>query len=621
MAVTEPNGFLETDRARRRIGWRVMRDAIRPHRFWSWVGIGAGLGWAIARVAIPKLTGLAIDRGINSQHHELTRWVAILLTAGLFQALFTGIRRYAAFRLAYRVETDLRMRLVAHLQSLHFGFHDEAQTGQLMANANSDLQQINQVVLLIPLTIASTLTMLAVIVVLVASSPGLAFFALIALPLLQMSATRFSRLMFPIGTSLQNELARYSGVVEESITGIRVVKGFGAERRQVATIDRQADGIYDRSIAAANLRAWFLPLIDLLPTLGLVGILWYGGHQVLDGHLTIGEIVAANFYVLMLIWPLRMIGMLLGQVPRAVAAAARVHDVLVTDPVIVDRHGARPLADGPGELRFEGVRFAYGNGRDVLDGLDLVVRGGEAVALVGATASGKSTVARLLPRFYDVDNGRILIDGVDVRDLQLRDLRRAIGIVFEDTFLFTESVRDNIAFADPDASMEAVRRAARLAGAEEFVSSLPQGFDTLLGQHGYTLSGGQRQRIAIARAVLAEPKVLILDDATSSVDPTKEHEIRAALAEVMRDRTTLIIAHRPATIALADRVVLLDGGRIVADGTHDELLATNERYREVLARAEIAEAPDPDGGAGNGGAAMASTRDVGDGPVDGGGSR
>ncbi len=588
MTATEPIGFHTDDRARRRVGTRVMRDALRPHRKWSRIGIVSGLGWASARVVIPLLAKQAIDRSIIEHKDPLWMWIAILLGAGVVQALCTGMRRYAAFRLAYRVETDMRMKLVAHLQRLHFAYHDSAQTGQLMANANSDLNQVNQVVVLIPLTIASTIMMVAVVAVLVSLSPGLAVLALIALPFLQISAAVFSRRMFPIGMSLQNQLARYSGSVEESITGIRVVKGFGAERRQISTVDQHSEGIFDRSIAAARQRAWFLPLIDLLPALCLAGILWYGGHQVLDHHLQIGDILAANLYVLMLIWPLRMLGMLVGQIPRAVAASARVHDVLVTDPEIVDTPQARPLdRDGGGELRFEHVTFAYGNGRPVLDGFELVIPAGQAVALVGATASGKSTVARLIPRFYDVNDGRILLDGVDVRDLRLAELRQAVGIVFEDTFLFTESVRDNIAFAEPGASMDTVRSAARLAGAEEFVEGLPEGFDTLLGQHGYTLSGGQRQRIAIARAVLADPKVLILDDATSSVDPTKEHEIRAALAEVMRNRTTLIIAHRPATIALADRVVLLDGGRIVADGTHDDLLATSERYREVLARAEL----------------------------------
>lgn len=581
---------MSDDRLRRRIGWGVLRDAIRPHRLWAWLGIGAGLFWTIARVAIPKLTGLAIDHGVKrGSSDELALWVSILVGAGVLQAIFTGLRRYAAFRLALRVETDLRMKLVAHLQRLDFTFHDNAQTGELMANANSDIAQINNVVLLIPLTIASTLTMIAVIVVLVAASPGLAFFALITLPFLQMAATRFSHKMFPIGSALQNELAKFSGVVEESVTGIRVVKGFGAERRQIARIDAEAGNVFDRSIAAARLRAGFLPLIDLLPTLGLVGILWYGGHQVIDEHLSLGDLVAANTYVLMLIWPLRMLGMLLGQVPRALAAAARINDVLCAEPHITQDDGAEVLPNGPGELRFENVSFGYRADNPVLNGLDLVVPGGQAIALVGATASGKSTVARLVPRFYDVDDGRILLDGVDIREVQLHSLRTKVGLVFEDTFLFSQSVRDNIAFAQPDTDHETVAWAARLAGAEEFIREMPEQYDALLGQHGYTLSGGQRQRIAIARAVLADPRVLILDDATSSVDPSKEHEIRAALAEVMRGRTTVIIAHRPATIALADRVVLLDEGRIVADGTHESLLQTSAKYREVLARAEIIE--------------------------------
>jgi ATP-binding cassette subfamily B protein len=287
----------------------------------------------------------------------------------------------------------------------------------------------------------------------------------------------------------------------------------------------------------------------------------------------------------MLIWPLRMVGMLLGQLSRAAASAGRIHAVLATDTAIDDAPDAVVLADGPGRVSFRGVTFGYG-AQHVLDGLDLEIPGGQAIALVGATASGKSTVARLIPRFYDVNAGIITIDGQDVRETKLRDVRGAVGLVFEDTFLFSDSVRANIAFADPVASNERVKRAAVLAGADEFIQDLPDGYETIVGEHGYSLSGGQRQRIAIARAVLADPRILILDDATSSVDPTKEHEIRNALREVMAGRTTIIIAHRPATIALADRVVLLDDGHIVADGTHESLLATNERYREVLARAE-----------------------------------
>jgi ATP-binding cassette subfamily B protein len=265
------------------------------------------------------------------------------------------------------------------------------------------------------------------------------------------------------------------------------------------------------------------------------------------------------------------------------ASAGRVHEVLSTDPTIADPARGRPLPEGGGEVQLENVSFGYHDGAAVLDGLSLHVRPGEAVALVGSTASGKSTVARLLPRFYDVDEGRVLLDGVDVRTLKLRDLRGAVGIVFEDTFLFSDSVRANIAFADPEATMDAIRRAAQLSGAADFIDDLPAGYETVIGEHGFSLSGGQRQRIAIARAVLADPRVLILDDATSAVDPSKEHEIRSALREVMAGRTTIIIAHRPATIALADRVVLIDEGKVVAEGTHEELVRTSDRYRDVLA--------------------------------------
>jgi ATP-binding cassette, subfamily B, bacterial len=479
------------------------------------------------------------------------------------------------------------MRLVAHLQTLHFAFHDRAQTGQLMAYANTDIQQINNTVLLIPLTIASSIQMVAVAIILISRSWGLAFFALAALPLLNISATRFSKRMFPVGLALQEELSELSGVVEESVTGIRIVKGFGVERLQRDRLASEADSVYDRSMDQAKLRARFVPQLDFLPALGLVGILWYGGHQVLDGNLSVGDIVAANLYVLMMIWPLRMVGMLLAQLPRSSAAGGRINDVLVTDPAIEDIPHAKPLPEGPGEVRFESVSFGYGPGRRVLDGLDLVVPGGQAIALVGATASGKSTVARLIPRFYDIDAGHIRVDGTDVREARLRDVRRAVGLVFEDTFLFSDSVRSNIAFADPEASTEAVVRAAKLAGADDFVRELPDGYNTVIGEHGYSLSGGQRQRIAIARAVLADPRILILDDATSSVDPSKEHEIRAALAEVMEGRTTIIIAHRPATIALADRVVLIGEGKIIADGTHEGLLESSVAYREVLARAQL----------------------------------
>jgi ATP-binding cassette subfamily B protein len=580
---------LDREKELRRAGWRLMASAVRPQRGWVIAGVLAGAVWTAAKLAIPYFAAQAIDAGIiPGDSGTITKYAVLILLVGAFQAVGTGLRRYSAFRISYRAETDLRQRLFAHLQRLHFSFHDQAQTGQLMARANSDIQQVNQVVILLPLTISNILILFGAVVVMLLTSPTLALLALGALPVLAITATRFSHKIAPVSLELQQELGDLSGVVEESVAGVRVVKGFGAERRQVRRLDAEADSVLDRALAAARLRSGFLPLVDFLPALALVAILWYGGHQVLDGTLQIGDLVQFNSYILMLIWPLRLGGMLVAQSARSAAAAGRIYEILSTDTAVADPSHPKPLPPaGPGEVRFEGVRFAYGDGPPVLDDFDLVVRGGEAVAVVGPTGSGKTTIARLLPRFYDVDAGKVLVDGVDVRDIRLHDLRRSIGIVFEDTFLFSDTVAENIAFADPEAKMEAVRQAAQQAGAAEFVDDLPQGYDTVIGEHGYSLSGGQRQRIAIARAVLADPRLLILDDATSSVDPTKEHEIRAALQQVMRERTTLIIAHRAATIALADRVVLLEHGRIVAEGTHQDLLASSERYRQVLAQSEV----------------------------------
>ncbi len=577
-------------------GWRLLRATCRAQWKGIALGVAVGLTWTAGKVSVPWLVGQAIDLGIEGQDRaEVYRWAALVFVAGLVAATFTGLRRYLAFREARLAEMNIRQRLFAHIQRLHFAYHDRTATGELMSRANTDLQQFQNFVVMIPITISNFVTVAAVTIVLLSIHVTLALLALASLPFVNVLAKRFSQRLHPHVMGIQRESAELATVVEESVAGVRVVKGFGAEEVQKSRLYKEADDVYDESMKASRVRATYLPALELLPNVGLVLVLAYGGHQALAGTITVGHLVAFNAYLVLLIGPLRMLGMVVAMAQRAVAAAERVHEVLAAEPEVTDREGARALPSrrtppgrGLGEVRFEGVRFGYqaGSGAPVLDGLDLTIPAGTSIALVGPTGCGKTTVARLIPRFYDVEAGSITIDGVDVRDLRLDELRRAVGIVFEDTFLFSDTIRANIAFADPQAPFEQVERAARLAGAHDFIVELPQGYDTEIGERGFSLSGGQRQRIAIARAVLADPRVLILDDATSSVDPTKEHEIRDALGEVMRDRTTIVIAHRPATIALADRVALLDEGRVVDEGTHAELLDRSDRYRAVLAAAD-----------------------------------
>ncbi len=575
-------------------GWRLLRRQMRRQRKGLALGIAAGLIWTVAKVSVPKLVEASIDHGIGrGDTSTIVRWAVILACVGAVSGVFTGLRRYFAFREARWSEAELRQRLFGHLQQLHFAYHDEQQTGQLMSRANTDLQQIVNFVVMIPLTCANFATVVAAVVLMLRMDVVLTLLAVGSLPLLNVLAKRFSTRLHPAVMAVQQESAELSAVVEETVAGVRVVKGFGAEGLMAAKLGREADDLFDASMDSARIRARYLPLLDLLPNIGLILVLAYGGHRVISGHLTIGALVAFNFYVTLLIWPLRMLGSILAQAQRAAAAAERVDEVLsvateVTDPpkpLHLPSRSGQPV----GEVRFDHVTFGFGHSDPVLRDLNLLIHPGESVALVGPTGSGKSTVAKLLPRFYDVDGGRVLLDGVDVRQVPLREARRAVGIVFEDTFLFSDSIAANIAFADPDASLDRIVEAAKLAGAHDFIAAMPDGYDTEIGERGFSLSGGQRQRIAIARAILADPRVLILDDATSAVDPAKEREIRDALGEVMENRTTIVIAHRPATIALADRVVLLDAGRVAAEGTHQDLLANSERYREVLAAASAYE--------------------------------
>ena len=570
--------------------WALLWSTLKAQRRNLIIGTVVGLVWMIGKVSVPILVRYGIDRGIE-QGEYLWLWALLIALAGVLAGTFTALRRFYAFREARWTETRLRERLFGHIMSLHIGYHDRAQTGQLMSRSSSDLNQIQMFVVMIPVTLSNLAMIATVSVILFLTDPLLALIALAPLPLVNVAGRQFSHSIHAAVLQVQAEQAELATVVEESVGGVRVIKGFGAEKVQAERLQTEADDIRRVSIGAARIRAKFLPAIDLLPQLGLIAVLGIGGMRVINGDLTLGQLVQFNFFVALLVWPLRMIGMTIAWAQRAGAALERVNEILDTSPQVADPPSPSSLPDEQpvGAVRFEDVHFGYDSALPVLEGFDLDLVAGQSVALVGATGSGKSTVARLLVRFYDVDQGSVSIDGVDVRELTLHDVRRSVGIVFEDTLLFHDSVAANIAFASPDSDLETVERAARLAGAHDFIMGLPDAYATMLGERGYSLSGGQRQRIAIARAILADPRVLVLDDATSAVDPSKEHEIRSAMTTVMDGRTTIVIAHRPGTIALADTVVLLGEGRVLASGPHQELLASEPLYRNVLAAMEASD--------------------------------
>ena len=577
--------------------WALLRTTLATQRRNLTIATLIGLLWMCGKVAVPWLVGIGIDRGIEADD-RVWLWSGLVAAAGVASGIFTAFRRYYAFREARWTETKLREQLFGHILRLHIGYHDRSQTGQLMSRSSSDLQQIQAFVVMIPITLSNLAMVISVTVILALTNPLLTVVALAPLPLVNFAGRRFSSSIHPAVQAVQQEQAELATVVEETVSGVRVIKGFGAESVQSAKLEVEADDIRRVSIDAAKIRAKYLPAIELLPQIGLIGVLGVGGLQVIDGTLTLGELVSFNIYVALLVAPLRMLGMTIAWGQRAAAALKRINEVLDTVPLITDpeqptalptaqigsaQTGSPQRCSPMGAVRFDHVEFGYDDDLPVLKNFNLELAAGQSIALVGGTGSGKSTVARLLIRFYDAEAGSITIDGVPIGDLALHELRRAVGVVFEDTLLFHDSVAANIAFADPAASHDAIERAARLAGAHDFIVGLPDAYETELGERGYSLSGGQRQRIAIARAILADPRILVLDDATSAVDPSKEHEIRSAMSTVMDGRTTIVIAHRPGTIALADTVALVDEGRVIATGTHDHLLATDARYREVLA--------------------------------------
>jgi ATP-binding cassette subfamily B protein len=534
-------------------------------------------------ILVPVLTGIVIDELSGDPDTDLLALeIAAVVGLGLLRGVLMYGRRVISGRQALGVEYDLRDELYSHFLRLSFGFYDRSQTGQLMSRATIDLQSVRFFLGYGLIFFAQhVLTIAIVSAVLFVYSWQLALVALAITPVVVLTAYRYSRVSQPILREVQQRLADVATVAEESITGVHVVKSFSQEERRTERFTHAADDVFEHTLAANRQRALYVPLLTFLPLVAQALVLLTAGRMVVAGSLTLGAFFAFNLLLAMLVMPLRMLGMWIGQAQRAIAAGQRIFEILDEPEEVSDRPEARPLPTGPGHVRLESVSFGYDPERPVLADVTLDIPAGGTVALIGRTGSGKTTLAALVPRFYDATKGRVLVDGVDVRDVERRSLRREIGVISQDPFLFSASIRDNIALGMPDAPPEAVEAAARAAQAHDFVLEMPHGYDTVVGERGITLSGGQRQRIAIARALLIDPRILILDDATASVDATTEARIRAGLREVMRGRTTIIIAHRLSTIALADEIVVLDRGRIAARGTQSELLAESPVFREI----------------------------------------
>jgi ABC-type multidrug transport system fused ATPase/permease subunit len=562
--------------------YRRLMGFLRPYRRQLWGSLI--FAWAAMgmTVLIPYLIGRAVNAIEHGEKPDLLPLALAIVGAGVLRLGLTMVRRVVAGKVSLAVEFDLRERFYAHLQRLELGFFDSQQTGQLMSRATVDLQSIRFFLGygLIFIT-QNLLTIVLASAVMFVLEPWLALLALAPAPFVVYAASRYNRVSRPAVQEVQQRLAELTAEAEENVSGIRIVKAFAREEHQLHRFRRAVSRVFDQSIYSTRLQAFYSPLLGFLPQLGIALVLLVGGRQVIAGNLSLGNFTAFYTYVAMLAGPMRMLGMTLGMAQRAIAPGNRLFEILDREPRIESPPGAPPLPAGGGRIEIGGVTLRYDGAGPALAEVDLDVPAGSTVALVGPSGSGKTSLVALIARLYDPSEGTVRIDGADLRSVDLVSLRSAVAFVGDDSFLFTASIAENIAYARPRASRQEVEAAARRAQADGFVRRLPQGYDTLVGERGLTLSGGQRQRVAIARALLADPRILILDDATSSVDATTEAAIKAGLAEVMAGRTTLIIAHRLSTVSLADEVVVMDGGRIVDRGTHEELLDGCGFYREI----------------------------------------
>ncbi|WP_079427087.1 ABC transporter ATP-binding protein [Streptomyces katrae] len=556
------------------------------------LALGSSLAGMAVMALVPLVTRVIIDDVIGDETKAMAPWAGLLVGAALLVYVLTYIRRYYGGRLALDVQHDLRTDMYRTIARLDGRRQDELSTGQVVGRATSDLQLIQGLLFMLPMTIGNFLLFGISLAVMVWLSPLLTVVALLMAPALWFIAKRSRKKLFPATWYAQSQAAAVATVVDGAVTGVRVVKGFGQEEQETGKLREAGRRLFGGRMRAIRMNSRYTPALQAVPALGQVAMLALGGWLATRGHITLGTFVAFSTYLAQLVGPVRMLAMVLTVGQQARAGVERVFELIDTEPVIEE--GTRELpADAPATVAFEDVRFGYDPGRPVLDGFSLTVAEGETVAVVGASGSGKSTVSLLLPRFYDADHGTVRVGGHDVRELTYDSLRAAIGLVPEDSFLFSDTIRANLAYGRPEATDEEIRAAARAAQAESFIQALPAGYDTKVGEQGLTLSGGQRQRIALARALLTDPRLLLLDDATSAVDARVEHEIHEALRAVMAGRTTLLIAHRRSTLALADRIAVLDAGRLADIGTHEELERRCALYRRLLTDPEALGAGSP----------------------------
>ncbi|MFF7543533.1 ABC transporter ATP-binding protein [Streptomyces canus] len=566
--------------ARRLAGyaWRYPKDVV--------LALVSSLGGMAVMAIVPLITKVIIDDVIGDHTRDMAPWAGALVVAAVLVYVLTYIRRYYGGRLALDVQHDLRTEMFGTITRLDGRRQDELSTGQVVGRATSDLQLIQGLLFMLPMTIGNFALFLISLIVMAWLSIPLTLVALAVAPALWWIARRSRSKLHPATWYAQAQAAAVAGVVDGAVSGVRVVKGFGQEDQETGKLREVGRRLYAGRLRTIRFNSKYTPALQAVPALGQVAMLAVGGWLAVRGHITLGTFVAFSTYLAQLVGPVRMLAMVLTVAQQARAGTERVLELIDTEPYLKD--GTKELpAESPATVEFDDVSFGYDHERPVLDGLSFEIRAGETLAVVGSSGSGKSTVSLLLPRFYDVTHGAVLIGGHDVRELTLDSLRAAIGLVPEDSFLFSDTVRNNIAYGRPDATQEEVEKAARAAQADRFIAELPLGYDTKVGEHGLTLSGGQRQRVALARAILTDPRLLVLDDATSAVDAQVEHEIHEALRQVMEGRTTLLIAHRRSTLNLADRIAVLENGRLADLGTHEELQARSALYRRLLT--------DPDG--------------------------